>query len=146
MSHATQLHDRGSLADSMQIMNASVLPGNVYDEVYGQVHTRVVSTVQWTLEQALDAEVTRYLGVSALSAAWRLGAPTQPAAEPLSAHYGPHMGVALICVCPSCDEGTVVSIGRASSGTSAAGAPVWINSFCTTRWATACATCKKRCP
>jgi hypothetical protein len=56
MSHATQLHNRGSLADSMQIMNASVLPGNVSEAVYGQVHERVVSSVKWTLEQALDAE------------------------------------------------------------------------------------------
>jgi hypothetical protein len=53
MSHATQLHDRGYLADYMQIMHSSALPGNVSEEVYGQVHARVVSTVKWTLEQAL---------------------------------------------------------------------------------------------
>jgi hypothetical protein len=52
MSHATQLHDRGYLADYMQIMNSSALPGNIYEEVYGQVYARVVSTVKWTLEQA----------------------------------------------------------------------------------------------
>ena len=62
MSHATQLHDRGYLADYMQIMNSSALPGNVSEEVYGQVHTRVVSTVKWTLEQALNEEVISYLG------------------------------------------------------------------------------------
>ena len=62
MSHATQLHNRGYLADYMQIMNASALPGNVYDAVYGQVHERVVSSVKWTLEQALEAEVTDYVG------------------------------------------------------------------------------------
>ena len=52
MSHATQLHHRGSLADSMQIMHQCSLPGNVQDEVYRQVHTRAVATVKWTLEQA----------------------------------------------------------------------------------------------
>jgi len=62
MSHATQLHDRGYLADSMQIMNNSALPGNGYEEVYGQVHARGVSTVQGTLEQALNEEVISYLG------------------------------------------------------------------------------------
>ena len=62
MSHATQLHNRGYLADYMQIMHRSALPGHVHDEVYSQVHTRVVSTVKWTLEQALDEEMTSYLG------------------------------------------------------------------------------------
>ena len=52
MSHATQLHHRGYLADSMQIMHRCSLPGNVQDEVYRQVHTRAVATVKWTLEQA----------------------------------------------------------------------------------------------
>jgi hypothetical protein len=42
----------------MQIMNRSALPGNGHDEVYGQIHDRVVSTVKWTLAQALDEEVT----------------------------------------------------------------------------------------
>jgi hypothetical protein len=46
----------------MQIMNASALPGNVYDAVYGQVHERVVSTGKWTLEQALDEEVREPVG------------------------------------------------------------------------------------
>jgi hypothetical protein len=53
MSHATQLHDRGYLADYMQIMHSSALPGHVDEEVSGHVHARVVSTVKWTLEQAL---------------------------------------------------------------------------------------------
>ena len=52
MSHATQLHDRGYLADSMQIMPRCFLPGNVQAEVYHQVHARAVATVKWTLEQA----------------------------------------------------------------------------------------------
>jgi hypothetical protein len=53
MSHATQLHDRGYLADDMQIMQRCALPGNVQDEVYRQVRARTVATVKWTLEQAL---------------------------------------------------------------------------------------------
>jgi putative transposase len=62
MSHATQLHNRGYLADYMQIMNRCALPGNVHDEVYRQVHDRALATVKWTLEQALDEEVRAYLG------------------------------------------------------------------------------------
>ena len=62
MSHATQLHHRGYLADYLQIMNASVLPGNVYEAVYSQVHEQVISSVKWTLEQALNEEVRAYLG------------------------------------------------------------------------------------
>jgi transposase-like protein len=62
MSHATQLHNRGYLADYMQIMNRCALPSNVPDEVYRQVHDRALATVKWTLEQALEEEVTIYLG------------------------------------------------------------------------------------
>jgi hypothetical protein len=62
MSHATQLHHRGYLADSMQIMHRCALPGNVPDEIYRQVHDRALATVKWTLEQALDEEVRAYLG------------------------------------------------------------------------------------
>ena len=59
----------------MQIMNASALPGNVYDAVYGQVHGRVVSTVKWTLEQALEEEVTSYLGWSRYERGLRTATP-----------------------------------------------------------------------
>jgi hypothetical protein len=41
MSHVTQLHDRGYLADYRQIMHRCSLPGNVQDEVYRQAHARV---------------------------------------------------------------------------------------------------------
>ena len=62
MSHATQLHHRSYLDDYMQIMNSSALPGNVPNAVYRQVQASALATVQWTLEQALDEEVTAYLG------------------------------------------------------------------------------------
>ena len=62
MSHATPLHHRGSLADSREIMNASALPGNVDDAVYGQVQERVVSRVPWPLEEALEEEVRGHPG------------------------------------------------------------------------------------
>src|SRR5215470_1869752 len=62
MSHATQLHDRGYLADYMQIMHRCSLPGHVQDAVYQQVHARTVATVTWTLEQALDEELRAYVG------------------------------------------------------------------------------------
>ena len=58
MSHATQLHNRGYLADYMQIMNRCALPSSVQDEVYRQGHDRVLATIQWTLEQALEEEMT----------------------------------------------------------------------------------------
>jgi transposase-like protein len=62
MSHATQLHTRGYLADYMQSMNRDALPGNVHDEVTRQVHDRALATVPWTREQALDEEVSAYVG------------------------------------------------------------------------------------
>jgi transposase-like protein len=62
MSHATQLHHRGDLADYMQIRNTSALPGTVYEALYGQVHEQVVASVKWPLEQALDEEMRDYLG------------------------------------------------------------------------------------
>src|SRR6266571_3692669 len=62
MSHATQLHHRGYLADYMQIMHSCALPGNVPDELCRQVHARALATVKWTLEQALEEEVSAYLG------------------------------------------------------------------------------------
>jgi len=62
MRHATPLHNRGSLADSRPIMHRFALPGHGHDEGDSQVHTRVVSTVKWPLEQALDAEMTNSLG------------------------------------------------------------------------------------
>jgi hypothetical protein len=58
MSHATQLHHRRYLADYMQIMNSCALPGNVPDELCRQVHDRALTTVKWTLEQALEEEVS----------------------------------------------------------------------------------------
>lgn len=64
MSHASQLHKRSYFGDYMQIMNRCVLPGNVYEALYEQVQSRVLSTVKWTLEQALDEEVINHLGRS----------------------------------------------------------------------------------
>src|SRR4029450_11592056 len=46
MSHATQLHNRGYLADYMQIMNRCALPSNVQDEVYRQGRDRALATVK----------------------------------------------------------------------------------------------------
>ena len=44
MSQAAQLHDRGYLADSRQIMTRCSLPGNVQDEDSQQVHARARAT------------------------------------------------------------------------------------------------------
>jgi putative transposase len=46
----------------MQIMNSSALPGNVHQAVYRHIQDSALATVKWTLEQALDEEVTAYLG------------------------------------------------------------------------------------
>ena len=62
MSHATQLHNRGYLADYMQSMIVAALPSHVHREVYRQGHDRVWRRSNGRLEQALDAEVTIYLG------------------------------------------------------------------------------------
>lgn len=62
MSHATPLHDRGSLADSMQMWPRCSLPGNGQEEVYRQVHARALEPVKWTLERALDGAVRASLG------------------------------------------------------------------------------------
>ena len=62
MSHATQLHNRSYFGDYMQIMNRCVLPSNVYEGLYKQVQSQVLSAVKWTLEQALGEEVIDYLG------------------------------------------------------------------------------------
>ena len=64
MRHATQRHDRGSLADSMQIMHRCSLPGHGQDEGYRQVHARAVATVQWPREQACDEELRVSVGRS----------------------------------------------------------------------------------
>ena len=62
MSHATQLHKRSYFGDYLQIMNRSVLPSNVYEGLYEQIQSDVLSTVKWTLEHALVEEVDDYLG------------------------------------------------------------------------------------
>ena len=62
MSHAQQLHTRRSLDGSMQIINRAGLPDKVKAEVCQQVHATVLATVQWTIEQALEEEVTAYGG------------------------------------------------------------------------------------
>ena len=54
---------RGYLADYMEIMNASALPGNVDDAVYGQVQERVVSPCEMDPGGGpFEEEVRGYLG------------------------------------------------------------------------------------
>jgi transposase-like protein len=62
MSHAQQLHNRRYLDGYMQIINRAGLPDKVKAEVCQQVHATVLATVQWTIEQALEEEVTAYVG------------------------------------------------------------------------------------
>lgn len=62
MSHAQQLHNRRYLDGYMQIINRPGLPDNVRTAVCQQVEHAVLSTVQWTIEQALEEELTAYVG------------------------------------------------------------------------------------
>ena len=62
MSHAQQLHNRRYLDGYMQIINRAGLPDNVKAKVSQQVRATVLATVQWTIEQALEEEVTAYVG------------------------------------------------------------------------------------
>jgi transposase-like protein len=62
MSHAKQLHNRRYLDDYMEIINRKGLPGHVKSEVCQQVQDAVVATTQHVIEQALEAELSAYLG------------------------------------------------------------------------------------
>jgi len=62
MSHATQLHNRRYFDDYMEIINRKGLPGTVKTALCQQVHDAVVATTQHVIEQALEAELTAYVG------------------------------------------------------------------------------------
>lgn len=62
MSHAKQLHNRRYFDDYMEIINRKGLPGNVKSELCEQVNRAVVDTTQQVIEQALEAELSAYLG------------------------------------------------------------------------------------
>src|SRR5712691_2469459 len=62
MSHATQLHNRRYFDDYMEIINRKGLPGTVKTALCQQVNDAVVATTQHVIEQALEAELTAYVG------------------------------------------------------------------------------------
>jgi len=62
MSHAQQLHNRRYFDDYMEIINRKGLPGHIKSELCQQVNDAVVTTTQQGIEQALEAELTAYLG------------------------------------------------------------------------------------
>jgi putative transposase len=62
MSHAKQLHNRRYFDNYMEIINRKGLPGNVKSELCEQVNRAVVGTTQQVIEQALEAELSAYLG------------------------------------------------------------------------------------
>ncbi len=64
MSHAKQLHNRRYLNDYLEIMNREGLPGNVKAELGLQVQDAVLTTVQQVIEQALEEELSAYLGLN----------------------------------------------------------------------------------
>ena len=57
-----QLHNRRYLDGYVQIINRAGLPDNVKAQVCQEVHNAVLATVQWTIEQALEEELSAYLG------------------------------------------------------------------------------------
>ena len=146
MSHATQLHHRGYLADYLQIMNASVLPGNVYEAVYSQVHEQVISSVKWTLEQALNEEVRAYLG----RARYAHGLHTRRPEETRSGTYTRELWTQYGCIFDLCVpklrrgnrdlqwqsiDAVCTLLGSVSGSTAPALLP----------WGIVCAICKKPC-
>ena len=62
MSHAKQLHNRQYFDDSMEIINRKGLPGHINSALCQQVNDAVVATTQQVIEQALEAELTAYVG------------------------------------------------------------------------------------
>src|SRR6266849_1893285 len=62
MSHAKQRHNRQYFDDSMEIINRKGLPGHVKTALCQQVNDAVVTTTQQVIEQALEAELTAYVG------------------------------------------------------------------------------------
>ncbi len=56
MSHATQLHNRRSLHDSLEIINRHGLPGNVKSTVCQAIQQAVTTTVKGALEHSLEEE------------------------------------------------------------------------------------------
>ena len=62
MSHAQQLHNRQYFDDYMEIINRKGLPGNVKSKLCQQVNEAVVATTQQVIEQALEAELSAYVG------------------------------------------------------------------------------------
>jgi transposase-like protein len=64
MSHATQLHNRRYLNDSLEIINRRGLPGNVKSAVCHEMQHAVTTTVKRVLEHSLEEELTEYLGLA----------------------------------------------------------------------------------
>jgi len=62
MSHAQQLHNRRYFDDYMEIINRKGLPGHIKSALCQQVNDAVVTTTQQVIEQALEAELTAYVG------------------------------------------------------------------------------------
>jgi putative transposase len=64
MSHAKQLHNRRYLNDYLEIINREGLPGNIQSDLCLKVQDTVVTTVQHVIEEALEEELSAYLGVA----------------------------------------------------------------------------------
>jgi transposase-like protein len=64
MSHAKQLHNRRYLHDYLEIIKREGLPGTIQSDLCLKVQDRVVTTVQHVIEEALEEELSAYLGVA----------------------------------------------------------------------------------
>ena len=146
MSHATPLHHRGSLADSMQSMNASALPGKVYDAVDSHVHERGVPSVKWPLEPALDEEVRDALGCERSERGRR---PRRPEATRSGTYkwawWTQYGGLFALCV-PKLRRGNRELHWQSIEGYARGWGPFWISSSCIMLWVRVCAICKQPCP
>ena len=64
MSHAKQLHHRRYLNDYLEIIHREGLPGKIHSDLCLKVQDTVVTTVQPVIEEALEEELSAYLGVA----------------------------------------------------------------------------------
>jgi hypothetical protein len=62
MRHATPLHNRRDLENSLEIINRHGLPGNGKSPVGHTLQQAVITTVQGAVEHSVEAELTPYRG------------------------------------------------------------------------------------
>jgi transposase-like protein len=64
VSHATHLHNRRSLHDSVEMITRAGLPGTLQSDLCLTVQDTVVTTVQHVIEEASEEALSASLGVA----------------------------------------------------------------------------------